>query len=169
MRFKALLTLAFAVALSATAFAQSATLLTPADTQKLLPAAVYYKGQSAPLQIRNSGGVKFPDGSYVLASLVDVSGYSTGIAAKYQGYFITEVPLKIHNGQPLPAGVYGEGFVPMGGSVQFVLTDVGGHEVLLCAASVDAGMRRPRPLQITADPAGGFRLYSGRQFVYFTR
>ena len=38
------------------------TVLKPADTQKLLPAGVFYRGQSAPTQLRNSGGVKFADG-----------------------------------------------------------------------------------------------------------
>jgi hypothetical protein len=165
MRFKVLFTLAFAVVLSAAASAQSATILTPADTQKLLPASVYYKGQSAPLQIRNSGGVKFSDGYYMLASLVDVSGYSTGVAEKYQAYFITEVPLQIA-GQNLPAGIYGAGFLSSG---NFVLTDVGGHTVLTAPASNDAAMRRPRPLEVTADPGGGFRLYFGRRFVPLRR
>src|SRR5690242_16740186 len=41
------------------------TILKAAETQKLLPAAVYYKAQSAPTQLRNSGGVKFADGYYV--------------------------------------------------------------------------------------------------------
>ena len=154
------------IALATLAAAQgTATILHPADTQKLLPASVYYKGQSAPLQIRNSGGVKFADGYYMLASLVDVSGYSTGIAEKYQAYFITEVPLKIA-GQSLPAGVYGAGFLANGG---FVLTDVGGHIVLTAPASNDADLRRPRPLEVTAAPSGGFRLYFGRRFVPFRR
>lgn len=165
MRFKALLTLAFAAVITATAAAQSAAILTPADTQKLLPATVYYKGQSAPIQIRNSGGVKFADGYYMLAALVDVSGYSTGIAEKYQAYFITEVPLQIA-GQSLPAGVYGAGFLANG---SFVLTDIGGHTVLIAPASNDTAMRRPRPLEVTADPSAGFRLYFGRRFVPFRR
>ena len=87
------------------------TILKPADTQKLLPASVYYKAQSAPTQLRNSGGVKFADGFYVLATLVDTSGYSSDVASKYQAYFITEVSLKI-GGQSLPAGVYGVGLLP---------------------------------------------------------
>src|SRR5579859_7533697 len=63
---------------SGAALAQSSnTILKPADTQKLLPAAVYYKGQSAPTQLRNTGGVKFSDGQYVLSTLVDNSGYSS--------------------------------------------------------------------------------------------
>ncbi len=75
------------------AFAQrGGSILTVAETGKLLPASVYFKGQSATTQIRNSGGVKFADGMYVLATLVDTSGYSSDISQKYQAYFITEVP-----------------------------------------------------------------------------
>ena len=36
------------------------TLLKPAEIEKLFPATVYYDGQSAPAQLRNSGGVSFP-------------------------------------------------------------------------------------------------------------
>ena len=166
MQLKTLRTLAAAVVLTVAtaASAQSGAILKPADTTKLLPASVYYKGQSAPTQLRNSGGVKFADGYYVLATLVDTSGYSSDVAAKYQGYFITEVPLTIA-GQSLPAGVYGEGFV----AGKLVITDVGGHDVLSAASTNDTGLRRPTPLQFTADPSGGFRLYSGRNYVSFTR
>jgi hypothetical protein len=141
------------------------TVLKAADTPKLLPDHVYYKGQSAPSQLRNSGGVKFADGSYMLATLVDTSGYSTGVAAKYQAYFITEVPLKI-GGKDLAAGVYGVGFMA---DNKLVVTDVGAHDVLWAATGLDAGMKRPMPLQVVADPAGGFRLYSGKQYVIFSR
>jgi hypothetical protein len=139
--------------------------LKPADTQKLLPAAVYYKGQSAPTQLRNSGGVKFDDGSYVLATLVDTSGYSTAVASRYQGYFIAEVPLKI-GGQSLPAGAYGIGFVA---DDKFVVTDIGAHDVLTASSSTDQEIKRPVPLQVTTDPAGVFRLYVGRNYVTFGR
>jgi hypothetical protein len=141
------------------------TVLKPADTQKLLPAAVYYKAQSAPTQLRNSGGVKFADGYYLLTTLVDTSGYSSDVASKYQAYFITEVPIKI-GGQNLPAGVYGVGFVPEN---KFVVTDVGAHDVFSANSSTDEGLKRPMPLQVMADPAGGFRLYAGRKYVNFSR
>ena len=143
----------------------SDTVLKPADTQKLLPAAVYYKAQSAPTQLRNSGGVKFADGYYMLATLVDTSGYSSDVASKYQAYFITEVPIKI-GGQSLPAGVYGVGFIP---GDKFVVTDVGAHDVLTVSSSSDQDIKRPLPLQVTTDPAGGFRLYEGRKYVAFSR
>jgi hypothetical protein len=141
------------------------TILKAADMQKLLPASVYYKGQSAPTQLRNSGGVKFGDGSYVLATLVDTSGYSSDVQAKYQGYFITEVPLKF-GGQSLPAGVYGIGFVS---GDKLVVTDVGAHDVFTVSTANDDGMKRPTPLQVTADPGGGFRLYAGRRYVSFSK
>jgi hypothetical protein len=141
------------------------TILKPADTQKLLPASVYYKAQSAPTQLRNSGGVKFADGFYVLATLVDTSGYSSDVASKYQAYFIAEVSLKI-GGQNLPAGVYGVGFVP---GDKFVVTDVGAHDVLTASSSSDQEMKRPVPLQLTTDTAGGFRFYEGRKYVTFAR
>ena len=143
----------------------SDTILKPADVQKLLPSAVYYKGQSAPTQLRNSGGVKFSNGSFVLATLVDNSGYASDVAAKYQAYFITEAPLKI-GGQSLPAGIYGVGFI---GGDKFVVTDVGAHDVFSVSTSTDNEMKRPMPLQVTTDAGGGFRLYEGRRYVQFSR
>lgn len=139
--------------------------LTPANTQTLLPATLWYKGQAAPAQKRNSGGVKFADGSYVLTTLVDTSGYSSDVQAKYQAYFITETALKI-GGQNLPAGIYGIGFI---GGNKCVVTDVGAHDVLTVDSSDDADMKRPRPLEVTADPSGGFRLYAGRRYVQFSK
>ncbi len=147
------------------ALAQAATVLKPADTQKLLPASVYYKGQSATIQVRNSGGVKFADGYYMLATLVDTSGYSSDVSSKYQAYFITEVALKIE-GKTLPAGIYGVGFV---GNDKFIVTDVGAHDIFSVAYKTDSEVKRPRPLEITADAAGGFRLYEGRKYIHFRR
>jgi hypothetical protein len=143
----------------------NATVLKPADVEKVFPAAVYYCGQSAPAQIRNSGGVKFGDGHYVLASLVDTSGYSTGVAAKYQGYLITEVPITI-GGKHLPVGAYGFGFLD---GDRLLVTDLGGNDVLTAHTAKDTAMTRPRPLEVTDDPAGGFRLYAGRNYVHFAR
>jgi hypothetical protein len=143
----------------------SGTVLKPADMEKLLPASVFYRGQTANIQLRNSGGVKFADGHYVLAALVDTSGYSTDISTKYQAYFVTEVPIVI-NGSDLKAGVYGVGFMK---DDMLIVTDVGGNDVLMVNAGVDKEMKHPMPLQVATDPAGGFRLYAGRRFVNFTR
>jgi hypothetical protein len=143
----------------------SDAVLKPAEMQKLLPATVFYRGQTAPTQLRNSGGVKLADGFYVVAALVDTSGYTTGVQAKYQACLFTEVPIKL-GGQSLAAGAYGVGFVAEN---KFVVTDVGGHDVLTADAGEDPGLKRPMPLQVVADPAGGFRLYLGRKYVVFSR
>ena len=173
MRFQSILKLGVTAALALAVFASPVrmlaqggdTILKPADTQKLLPASVYYKAQSAPTQLRNSTGVKFADGFYLLATMVDTSGYSSDVAAKYQAYFITEIPIKI-GGQNLPAGIYGIGFV---GGGKFIVTDVGAHDVMTASSTTDDGLKRPMPLQIIADPTGGFRLYGGRKYVVLTR
>lgn len=172
MRFQAMMRFAGAFALAFTVMAVPMrslaqgddTILKPADTQKLLPASVYYKAQSAPTQLRNSTGIKFSDGYYVLSTLVDTSGYSSDIQAKYQAYFITEIPLKFGS-ENLPAGIYGVGFV----GAKFVITDVGAHDIFSTGSTTDDGIKRPMPLQILADPSGGFRLYAGRKFVKFAR
>jgi acetyl-CoA carboxylase carboxyltransferase component len=171
MRFSRIWKLAAASALAVTMMAPgmmraqgSDTVLKPAEMQKLLPATVFYRGQSAPTQLRNSGGVKLADGYYVLAALVDTSGYTTGVQAKYQAYFIAEVPIKV-GGQSLAAGAYGLGVVDN----KLLVTDLGAHDVVSVATSDDAGMKRPMPLQVVADPAGGFRLYAQRKYVIFNR
>jgi hypothetical protein len=87
------------------------------------------------------------------------------VSSKYQAYFITEVPIKV-GGQNLPAGVYGVGFIA---NSKFVVTDVGAHDVLTVSTANDAELKRPVPLQVTADPAGGYRLYAGRRYVIFSR
>ena len=172
MRFNGICKLAAAGALAVTMMAPgtmtaqgSDSVLKPAEIQKLLPATVFYRGQTAPTQLRNSGGVKLADGFYVLAALVDTSGYTTGVQAKYQACFVTEVPIKL-GGQNLAAGFYGAGFLA---DNKFVITDVGGHDVLTVEAGEDPGLKRPMPLQVVADPAGGFRLYAGRKYVIFSR
>lgn len=101
----------------------------------------------------------------MLATLVDTSGYSTDIQAKYQAYFVTEVPIKIA-GESLPAGVYGVGFIA---DNKFVVTDVGAHDLLTVSSGNDNEIKRPTPLKVTTDPSGGFRLYEGRRFVVFNR
>jgi hypothetical protein len=141
------------------------TVLNPAAMQKFMPTEVFYDGQVASTQLRNSGGVKFSDGHYVLAALVDTSGYSSGVAAKYQAYFITEVPIHI-SGARLAAGVYGIGFIS---GNKFVVTDVGAHDVLTVSSTTDSSLKRPMPLQVVAASGASFRLYDGRTYVTITR
>lgn len=143
------------------------TILAAADVgNKLLPDKVFFRGQVAPVQARNTGGVRYADGFLVFAGLVDSSGYSTGIREKYQAYLINEVPVEI-GGQTLKPGAYGIGFLE--GS-KFVVMDLGANDVLQVASTKDAEMKRPVPLQFVAgSAAGNYRLYHGRDYVEFHR
>lgn len=137
-------------------------LLSPFLTEKLLPPSVLYKGQQAPVQGRNSGAIRYADGTLVIASLVDSSGYSTGIREKYQFFLYTERSLSFGE-KILAPGFYGAGFLA---NNTLVITDVSGRDLITTPTTTDAGFKRPRPLQILASPDGSeFRLYLGRSFV----
>lgn len=144
----------------------SPALLSPEQIGKLLPATVYFRGQTAPLQLRNAAAGRYPDGGVVWASLVDTSGYSTSVRERYQFYLVTEAPLLI-GAKVLLAGAYGAGFLEDG---TFVIMDVGGHDVLLSRTERDENMHRPRPLQLVAGASPEeLRLYLGRSFVLLKR
>lgn len=132
----------------------------------LYPERVFFRGKTAPTQHRNTAGVHFADDMYVLAGLVDNSGYATGVKEKYQAYLITEVPLEI-GGQHVNAGAYGFGFVQDG---KFVLMDLGAHDLFRIDAHHDADMKHPVPFQIVAGSnAGSYLIYSGRNSIEFKR
>ena len=144
--------------------ASDASVLNAVDAAKVIPATVFFRGQVASVQARNSGGVKLPDGMLVLCALVDTSGYSTAVQQKYQGYFITEVALDI-NGQTLKPGAYGVGFIE--GS-KFIVMDLGAHDLFTTSGNRDAELKRPTPLQVLADTnPGHYRLYINRNYVVF--
>ena len=144
----------------------SDVILYPPDMEPLIPKTVFFRGQTAPVQLRNSGGIKYANGMFFIAALVDTSGYSTSVKAKYQAYLITEVPIEI-NGKHVSPGAYGIGFIA---NHQFVLMDIGAHDLLTLTDERDEKLRRPTPLQVIAgDAAETYRLYEGREFVTIKR
>jgi len=135
-------------------------------TSKLFPERVFFRGQNAPVQFRNTGGVLFADEFYVLAGMVDNSGYSTGIREKYQAYLLNEVTLEI-GGHTLKPGAYGFGFQEGG---KFLIMDIGANDLLNATSQRDAELKRPVPMQVSAtSTAGSYRLYAGRDYVEFHR
>jgi len=153
----ALLTAAFVSA----ALAQEApVVLTGAELTRVMPASFYFEGQSAPTQMRNSAAARFGAKRYVIAGLVDTSGYSTDVRAKYQGFFITDSSVTV-GGKDLGTGAYGFGFSDDG---KFNVFDVGGKQILSVSAVKDAAMRRPRPLMMSIE-GGALRLSAERSYV----
>jgi hypothetical protein len=136
-----------------------AGVLTASDLKTVAPSSFFYRGQSAGTQLRNTGGIRTAAGKYVLAGLVDTAGYASDVAQKYQGFFITEVKVKI-GGSELNPGEYGFGFA----SDKFVVTDVGADDVVSAPFNSDANLKRPMPLKIAQD-GNAYRLYAGRKYV----
>ena len=149
------------LAASASVVAQGkpAGVVATAELPKLVPTHYFYRGQSASVQMRNSGAIRTKDQKYVLAALVDTSGYSTDVAEKYQGLLITEVKVKV-GGTELGPGQYGFGFV----GDKVVITDVGANDVFSVSSKVDADLKRPVPLKIVGE-GGAYRLYHGKKYV----
>lgn len=144
--------------------AKSVTILSPEDVTRIIPASVFFRGQSATVQMRNTFGLRLPNDALVLFGLVDSSGYSSGLRIKYQGYLLTEVPLRI-SGKKLAPGAYGFGFID--GNV-FVVMDIGAHDLLRVPWKSDETLHRPRPLLLVAgDHPGDYKLYEGRRFIVF--
>jgi hypothetical protein len=134
-------------------------LLSADELKSTVPADFFFRGQKAPTQLRNSAGFQRADGKVTLASLVDVSGYSTALQQKYQGMLITESKLNI-GGSALAPGEYGFGFA----ADKFVVMNVAGEDALSISYQTDTEMKRPVPLKLVEDGAG-YRLYAGKKWV----
>jgi hypothetical protein len=145
--------------LAAAAQSKKTGVVEASDMKQIVPTNYYYDGQVAPVQFRNAAAVRLDGGKIVQAGLVDNSGYSSDIAAKYQGYFITEKKIEI-GGSELAPGQYGFGF----SSGKFLIMDVGGNDVLQADQQMDESLKRPVPLKITAD-GSNYRLYAGKKYV----
>lgn len=157
--------IAFVLCLSLSAFAQGAPTVVTGDSnlKKVLPDSYFFRGMTATTQLRNSAAVHFPDDFYVIAGLVDTSGYSTDIKAKYTGLFITEKKLKFGS-SVLGPGQYGMGYAS---ESKFHILNVAGDEVLVVDIATDESVKRPQPLKIVVD-GSAVKLYLGKKYVTFT-
>ena len=134
--------------------------LTGAELTRVVPTSFYFQGLSAPTQMRNAAAARFGKDRYVISGLVDTSGYSADVRAKYVGFLITDSAITL-NGESLPAGAYGFGFATEG---KLTVMDVGGKDLLSVPVTRDNELKRPRPLMMAAD-ATGIRLYNGKDYV----
>ena len=130
------------------------------ELEKIVPTSFYFAGQSAPTQMRNAAAARIGKDRFVIAGMVDTSGYSAEISGKYEGFFITDSPITIGN-KNLSPGAYGFGFTK-NGTVNIL--HLNAARLLSAAAPSDPRMDRPRPLQMVAR-RNGIRLYHGRNYV----
>lgn len=152
--------LAALILMTLAAVAQSKHMLSVDELKKVVPTEYFYRGQKAPVQLRNAVGFQTADGKMAIAALVDASGYSTAIQQKYQGLLITEVKLNI-GGSSLPPGQYGFGFTAEG---KFMVMDVSNSDVVNVPSQADAAVQRAVPLKLEAD-GENYKLYAGKKWV----
>jgi hypothetical protein len=156
----ALLTAALLPALGLAQADAPVVVLAGAQLARVVPPGFYFEGQSAPTQTRNAAAARFGPRHHVVAGMVDTSGYSVEVRAKYEGFLITDASVMLE-GQELQTGAYGFGFTD---DQKFNVFDVGGRQVLSVNTTSDRTLRRPRPL-LMQKRGNDVRLYSGRQFV----
>jgi hypothetical protein len=154
-----ILTLVFVSAASAQ-ISSSLVVLTGDDLNLVVPKSFYFAGQSAETQMRNSAAAKIGENRFIIAGMVDTSGYSTEISGKYEGFFITDSPVMIGN-KKLATGAYGFGFSQNG---KINIFDLSSKQILSTATKIDTEMKRPRPLMMVSE-AKAVRLYKGKSYV----
>jgi hypothetical protein len=135
-------------------------ILTGPELRRVVPPGFYFQGLSAPTQMRNSAAARFGPNRYVIAALVDTSGYSSDVRAKYEGFLITDSPISI-NGSQLGTGAYGFGFT---NDSKLNILDLAGNELLSVSTTRDNRMRRPRPLTMSRE-GNSVRLYRGKDYA----
>jgi hypothetical protein len=153
---------ALTLVMLASAVAQQAAkhVLNSDELKKAVPTEYFFRGQKAPVQVRNAVGFQQADGKMMLAALVDASGYSTAIQQKYQGMLIVESKLNI-GGSELAPGQYGFGFTADG---KFTVMDVSNNDVLSVSSQTDSALQHAVPLKLVEDGAG-YKLYAGKKWV----
>ena len=137
-----------------------ATILTGTELSRVVPPGFYFQGLTAPTQMRNAAAARFGTSRYVIAGLVDTSGYAADVRARYEGFLITDSAITI-NGSELGTGAYGFGFSNDG---KLNVLDLAGKEVLSVSTTKDLQLKRPRPLMMTT-AGNGVRLYGGKDYA----
>lgn len=152
--------LTFIVGSALTVSAQGVRVLSSGEAKPLIPTSFKFEGESANTQMRNSSAASFGRKKNVVAGLVDNSGYSTDVASEYEGFFITDIALRV-GGMRLAKGSYAFGFAKNG---KMKFRSVTGNRVVTAGTSNDAGLKRPRPLMLLV-VNGELRFYKGRTYV----
>src|SRR6266498_4788806 len=72
----------------------SVTVLVEPELSRVVPAGFYFQGLSASTQMRNTAAARFGSNRFVIAGLVDTSGYAADVRSKYEGFLITDSEIR---------------------------------------------------------------------------
>jgi hypothetical protein len=139
---------------------EQGVILSGAELTRIIPTGFYFQGQSGPTQMRNSAAARFGTSRYVLAGLVDTSGYAADVRSRYEGFLITDSAITI-NGSDLETGAYGFGFSNDG---KLNILNLAGNQILTVSTMKDASLKRPRPL-VMIRSGNETRLYNGYDYA----
>lgn len=135
---------------------------------KAVPGDFYLEGNRIPVEKRNSALLKNAKGSRVVVGLIDTTGYSSQIKAKYAGFLITETHVSVC-GTALGVGSYGFGLerpaATSNADATFRVYNQAGEKLGECAAKKDDSVKQPKPLGVTAEKAGPAKIYLGKYSV----
>jgi hypothetical protein len=112
----------------------------------------YLEGNAIPVQKRNTVVLKAADGKRMVFGLLDTTGYSAEIQAKYIGMIIVERKATV-GGAALGPGAFGFGLkkpTPPEGPAQLIVYDVGGTKVAEVPAAYDKALAQPVPLHFAS-------------------
>jgi hypothetical protein len=140
--------------------AQAPAVVPEEELPRIVPTGFYYEGQVAPTQMRNAAAVRIHERKHVIVALVDNSGYAADIRAKIEGFWATDVPVRLGR-RNLAVGVY-----PFGVTREGVLNvyDLAGTLLFSVNTVRDANLQNPRPLAMIM-AGDGIRFYRGRNYV----
>ncbi len=155
--------------MAGSAFAQAKfEIVTGKPFDSALPKDFYLEGNAIPTEKLNSVLVHLPGGQRALFGLIDTTGYSSNIQAKYVGMIITEADVSVC-GQKLGTGSYGFGWTQPANGVdqpgKILVYNQAGDKITECDTPRDANLKQPKPLQVVPTGAGVARLYHGRHYV----
>jgi hypothetical protein len=141
-------------------WAQEVEIVPSDQLPHVVPTGFYYEGQVAPTQMRNATAVRVGAKKHVIVALVDNSGYATEIRSKIEGFWATDLNVRI-GGKDLPSGVY-----PFGVTQDGILNiyNLSGILQISVKTTHDAFLSHPRPL-VMVKGSDGIRLYRGRNYV----
>ena len=150
----------FAPWLISCSWAQELEIVPSDQLPQVVPTGFYYEGQVAPTQMRNAAAVRIGAKKHVIVALVDNSGYAAETRSKIEGFWATDVNVRI-GGRDLLSGVY-----PFGVTQDGVLNiyNLSGVLQISVKTTRDALLSHARPLQMVKG-SDGIRLYRGRDYV----
>jgi hypothetical protein len=135
---------------------------------KAVPADFYLEGNRIPVQNRNTVLLKNAKGVRVVVGLIDTTGYSSQIKAKYIGFVITETSITI-GGTKLGVGSYGFGLDRPAASsndpATFKIYNQAGEKLGESAAKKDDSIKQPKPLAVATDKSGPAKILLGKYVV----